>query len=235
MKQTGWWVGLALLLVWPLGSQAGTAWSTARVLNADASLSTAYGQLASVGSVHWYRLGISQPTTLRAEIGTSTATSTDFSPRLAVFQPSSATVGPLLPIPQPPQTTAMVYAATNTADETFDGLTQIVYSRRLDTTISLPVAGTYYLAVYNAGPAAGQYRLLTNHPQTWDIGWSELWQLPVRWWQDQAFAGWTWRTTLTPLLLAVLIVLVIEQLRYYHLHHLAPARRPPAKPRKGKA
>ncbi len=217
-------VSLAIAVgLWPSVSQAGQTWQSAQPLSLSATPTILYGQLNSEGQADFYRLNVTRPVTVRLELGQPQA-ARNFVARIVLYQPDGQTIGPVLPMDQPPHTLALVYPASSFR-QTFDVFTQVTYSQTLDTPVRLEQTGTYYLAVYSASTPAGRYRLTLDNGQASIANWSDSWRLPQRWWEDQAFAGWSWQTLFTPTLLLVLAVLVIEQLRYYHLHHLAPAKR----------
>lgn len=223
-------VAVTSLSFFPLATMAKSTWSTAQSIDLTAGQTIIYDQLSAEGGNDFFRLTVSQPTTIDVEIGAPDLAG-DFQPRLVFYQPDSQTIGPSLPMEQPPRTLALVYPASQN-EPVFNAFTQISYRQKLHSTFDL-VAGTTYLSVYNAASIPGRYRLSIDQGQGAVPSLTDAWQLLPHWWHDQAFAGLTWRTLLTPGLLIVLIVLVIEQLRFYHLHHLAVSRPTPS-PRKKK-
>lgn len=218
----GWFVAL------PAQAAVGHTWQDAAPVRFHGSEAVTYGQLATQNQAAMYVMTIDEPTVIRLELGVPRHAPAEFSPRVVVYQPDSMTLGPALPMEQPPLTLATVYPAVGT-DTTFSILTQVSYRLALNTTVQLNQPGTYYLGVYNPSIWSGKYRLEIDQGAVGVANWSDAWMLPARWWSDQAFAGWSWRTILTPLLVVGLAILVIEQLRFYHLHHLAVKSRPALK------
>ncbi len=200
---------------------AGTTWATAQPLRLSSAPISVYGRLRAEGDSQFYRISASSPTQIRTEIGTPISQA-QFEPRLVLYQADGQTIGPSLPMDQPPKTLALVYSANNDV-AVFEALTQIAYRQKLNTTVFIPT-GTSYLAVYDASPHSGNFRLTVTAGPDVPLSWSDTWNLLPHWWHDQVFAGVSWRTLFTPALLVVLMILAVEQLRFHRLHHLAPTR-----------
>lgn len=207
---------LAFLWLWSLLASAQTvSWPTAKTIDPVGHQVVTYGRLKGLGDGQYVRLILTRPTTLRLELSVPRSSVTRFQPQLAVFTADTVTVGPLLPIQQPPKTLGLVYPPT-TAKAVWDPYTQAGYTVTLAARPSLPV-GTSYLAIYNAGDRSGRYRLIADTGAT-SIQWSDAWLFPVRWWQDQQFAGFSPSTLITPLLLALVIWAVWLRLKHHGLH-----------------
>ncbi len=217
MKNGRWLLSpLTILWLWPLLASAQTApWSTATTIDPISHQIVAYGRLQDLGDGRYFRLTLIRPVTLRVELAVPTSSVSRFQPQLAVFSADTVTAGPLLPIQQPPETLGLIYPPT-AAQQVWDPYTQAGYNLRLAAQPRLP-AGTSYLAVYNAGGQAGRYRLVVDAGSTL-IQWSDAWMFPVRWWQDQQFAGFSASSSITPLLLALVIWTVWLRLKQHGLH-----------------
>lgn len=183
-------------------AQAKTSnWHLARLVRAPLAGQVLYGPLSSPGASAWYRFGVNRPTTINVILSVPTWTSEKFQPHLVFYQPESMTIGPVLPMDQPPQTAASVYPPTESTVR-FNSLTLVQERVRLRATLTTHQAGWYYLAVYNPGVTAGRYRLEFAGSR-WR--WPSILTWPLVWWQDQAWAGWTLVTMFLPLWLVALV------------------------------
>lgn len=212
------------LLVAVPASAAGQSWDQPIIIPSGAHHLTDYRTLRGTGGVVYYRLTIGQPTTINISLNISPAAASTFAPQLVLFVPNNVTVGPLLPIVQPPQTIAQVYPMTG-PNNAFVLFTQTRYTQRLVATPSLPVPGTYELAVYNAGRASGGVRLDYDR-QAVVAEWPAVWQLAPLWWRDQTLAGFSFLTLLLPALFAIGLWIVWLRLDHHRLlvHKKYPSR-----------
>lgn len=200
----------------PRTVKQGATWQQPRILDSKKELVLNYGKLEATGDAVYYRLSIDAPLTIKFQIDIARHASPKFAPQLVVFEPYTSTIGPILPLEQPPQTIALVYPMT-TVKEAFNPATQTAYAVRLEAQPELKTPGTYLIAVYNAGSAGGAYRLtMGDHPMT--AGWQDTWMMPIFWWHDQTFTGFSWLTLIFPLILALLVWLVYLRLDHHQLH-----------------
>ncbi len=210
-------VTLAIIFSWPANkTKIGPTWDKPIVINQSLRQFTDYRTIAPIGGVIYYRLTVSRPTTLILNVNIPRSASPNFAPQAVMFEPDPQTIGPLLPIAQPPQTIAIVYPMTPPT-EVFDPATQTSSTVRLSATPNLPGAGTYLLAVYNAGRTTGRYQLILRD-QSNMMPWSEAWWMPLGWWHEQVFAGFSWLTLITPLLAALGAWLIYLRLDHHQLH-----------------
>lgn len=186
-----------------------------------------YQSLQKTGDVRYYRLHISQPTTTRIELSIPRSVSRKFVPQLVIFEPSDVTIGPILPFDQPLLTLAQVYPATQPR-QVVNAFTQTLSTVRLEAQPELTAPGSYILAVYNAGSSAGHVKLTVDRGTSL-TQWQDAWLMPVRWWQDQSFAGLSFLTLITPVLIGLTLWFVYLRLDHHQLH---PHRKYPV--RRGK-
>lgn len=176
-----------------------------------------YGELGGMGDRAFYYFTVTKPTTVTIQLAIPTWAGQRWQPRLVLYRPESTTIGPSLPMAQPPETAATVYPADDWVIVT-DPLSSIEYRRVLKTTIEFPQPGRHWLAIYNAGQAGGRWRLTFTGPATF----AKIATWPGQWWRDQAWAGWALPTMLLPLwVMAAVIVLWLLTHR-----HPATKRRP---------
>jgi hypothetical protein len=150
-------------------AKQGSTWQRPRTLNSKQELVLNYGKLEATGDAVYYRLSIAASLTVKFQIDIPRHASSKFAPQLVVFEPYTSTIGPLLPLAQPPQTIALVYPMT-TVKEVFNPATQTAYAVRLEAQPEFKTPGTYLIAVYNAGTVGGTYRLtMGDHPMM--AGW----------------------------------------------------------------
>lgn len=210
---------VVLVVVFSLPSRAagvGETWQRPIIISADHETALYYGQLDKTGDAVYYQMTITTPQTLALRIDVARQANAKFAPQLVVYEPYTTTIGPLLPMDQPPQTIARVYPMTR-VEEIFDLTTQVSYAVRLQAEPELAVPGTYRLAVYNAGSAGGTYRLVLGN-NTMMAKWPDVWMMPIYWWHDQTFTGFSWLTLIFPVILALLLWLVYLRLDYHQLH-----------------
>lgn len=181
---------------------ANSTWQRSQQLPVPFKGHMLYGGLGGSGSAAWFTFSLTEPTTVDVALSVPAGSSKNFQPRLVVYQPESMTVGPVLPISQPPNTAALIYRSTE-GPTTFDIVGFVEQQRKLQATLTLPAAGRYYLAVYNAGQASGRWRLQLGQASP---AVATLTRWPIRWWQDQAWAGWTTKTLFLPFWVVALIV-----------------------------
>lgn len=203
-------------LVWPVDSLAAVrvdqqhlTWSSARPVDVTQS-NYFYGALSRSQPARFYTWTIVQPTTVTIEVGLPRQTDSRFNPALVLYQPSTETVGPVLPMEQPPKTMASVYPAS-LAVEVVEKSTQISYQQRRHLRLALVTAGQYYLAVYTPAPLAGRYRLAISAATKTSLGTLLTW--PKRWWYAQIWAGYSWETLWVPGMLIAIVaggVLVLQ-------------------------
>ena len=109
-----------LLLALPCISYAAsknTEYQKAKNLGSQPAIATEYDVLGATASVRYYRLDITSPTRYQIDLDIDGTQKNVFEPRLVVFRPDSITVGPALPVLQPPSTVAMVYGAQDRLTE----------------------------------------------------------------------------------------------------------------------
>jgi hypothetical protein len=185
-----------LLLAVPGLSRAATKnsdWQHAKNLGDQPAIATEYDVLGATASVRYYRFDISSPTRYQIDLDIDGTQKNVFEPRVVVFRPDSVTVGPALPVLQPPSTIAMVYGAQDRITE-HEGPWLSLINHRLHSDIDFPKTGTYYIAVYNAGNIGGPFRItLTegDHELTWS-------QAAVRWIRTGLWVGAQWWNVLVP-------------------------------------
>lgn len=199
-----------------LASDRGLTWQVPIDISADQQPFIHYAKLYTTGDAVYYRVTVSAPSSIRFEVSTSRSATSKFAPQVVLFQPNDTTVGPILPVEQPPQTIALVYPITQPR-ESFDAFTQTVSSVRLEARPVFYIPGTYTFAIYNAGSSGGQFKF-TLVQGTSNAVWQDAWQMPYRWWQDQTFAGFSWLTLITPLLLGLCVWSVYLRLDHHRLH-----------------
>ncbi len=217
MKRTSIFIAASLVLLPLTVSAAGTSWRSATPLHRVTWSQSAYGQLKSVGQAKFYAFAIARPAAVRIRLDVATGHRA-FIPQVVVYQPDAMTFGPPLPMEQPPNTIATVYPGRSHRTQT-DSSTLIQFENRIDVTTQLEQAGTYYIAVYNASTVNGGYRLRLGQDH---IMADDVFAWPVRWWQDQAFAGWSWRTAVVPLIALLLIWLILQAV---HRRHFRPRKK----------
>lgn len=194
----------------------GTTWPEAKNIKLSGGQFIDYRRLSETGDAVYYRVDIAVPSIVRFDVSISRSASTKFVPQVVVYEPSDQTIGPLLPLDQPPETIARVYPITQTRT-VFNAFTQTQTDVRLEAQPEFTVPGTYIFAVYNAGTVGGQYRLMLDRGAS-IAQWQDAWQMPKRWWQDQAFAGFSWLTLITPALITLVVWLVYLRLDHHQLH-----------------
>ena len=165
--------GAVLFLSQPTIATNGATYSDPITIDVTAKHFVDYRQLDGVGDAVYYRVTVSKATQAQFQVSIPESAATKFAPQLVLFLPYSSTVGPLLPVIQPPKTLALVYPMTapNTG---FDALTQTSSTVRLQAKPNFPEAGTYTFAIYNAGQAAGQFKFFLNQGGHSAVTWSVL-------------------------------------------------------------
>jgi hypothetical protein len=111
-----------------------------------------------------------------------------------------------MPFNQPPKTAALVYPAPDNLTWS-EPATQTTSAVRWNQSLTLDQAGTYYLAVYNAGDQPGRWRLTLTNPTT-AISWSDVLRQPQLWWYSQLWAGWTIQSFFLPVSLMTLLLFI---------------------------
>ncbi len=190
-----------------------TRWERAEKLTVADEPAVVFGALGSTGDARFYTLRADASSTLSIALDVPVWADPKFHPQIVVYQPDMMTVGPSLPMTQPPSTIALVYPLSGSAKR-FEGLTQINIVERLKTTIDLPVAGKYFLAVYNADRVGGRFRLTLSDPSA--DGRPALWSWPKRWWISQTWASSSSAVAYLPLVLLgamIVVTWVITRLR----------------------
>lgn len=207
------WSLAAVIILSAIGASASvvatnrnTTWEQAQTINLADGPAVLFGVLGSTGDARFYRLSVDKPMTVDATLDVPIWADARFHPQLVVYQPDSVTVSPSLPLVQPPNTIALVYPLT-VRTKHFDRATQISMTERLRVAIELPVAGQYYLAVYNADQQSGRWRL-TMADQA-DDRTPSAWSWPKRWWVAQHWASPSPATVYLPIVLVVIIAVVV--------------------------
>lgn len=198
---------LFLLLLVPVFGHASTvvrasttndSWERAVTLGSNPSTAVLYGRLGDTGDARFYSFSVSQATALQVQVEI-TEEDVQLEPRVVVYVPEEMTIGPALPMLQPPKTLAAVYPA-NASEVHVEGPLRTTLTTRVDQSVELPKAGRYYLAVYNAGRASGAYRLsMTRDP-------AAAWPMSVRlrsWWLANIWLGPQYGALTIPLLVGV--------------------------------
>jgi len=209
--------GLTLLI---FGSQSAYATTTvsagskndiferAASLGSKPEAAMLYGKLSSTGDVRYFTFTISEPQTLNIRLDEAVRPG-DFEPRLVVYEPDARTVGPVLPMPQPPSTIALVY--TSNVNRSFtEGPLRTRLNTRIDRSFTLTQTGRYYLAVYNAGRGAGAFRLTVSSDA--EPTWSRSAHFE-RWWLTSIWFGLESSTLFIPfiaLLAAITAWLIVR-------------------------
>ena len=195
----------------------GMPWSQAKLIAANDQHFTDVQKLSGTGDVKFYQINLNPHQTWRITLDIPIDAPVVFQPQLVVFQPSSSTIGPLLPFTQPPNTIGLVYAASGTKT-VFNSLTQTKTIKILDIAPRLTVAGDYFLAVYNWGSSQDHYRLTVDH-QPLNLNWTDVLTVTGDWWNDQLLAGFSASSLFMPLLLIVLFALTWIRLNHRWLKH----------------
>lgn len=186
-------------------TSANTRWERAEKLTITDEPAEFFGTLGSTGDARFFTLQTDAVGQLAVTLDVPVWADPKFHPQVVVYQPDTMTVGPSLPMAQPPDTIALVYPLSGKTKR-FEGLTQINIVERLSTTIELPVVGQYYLAVYNADRAGGRFRLTLADPSV--DGRMALWSWPKRWWISQTWASSSSAVAYLPLVLLGAMIVV---------------------------
>lgn len=210
----------------PTSAAEGESWHQPVTITVGRKQFVDYRTLRTTGDAVYYQVTLKEPSRVRFEVSIPRSASPKFVPQVVVFQPNDVTIGPLLPLEQPPQTIALVYPVTQPRI-VFDAFTQTLTTVRLEAQPSFAQAGTYTFAVYNAGTVAGQFKFSLDQGASL-AQWQDAWQMPTRWWRDQMFAGFSWLTLITPLLIGLCLWLVYLRLDHHrlHVHKIYPSRPP---------
>lgn len=200
-------------------------WETAAKIGSLREPALLFGALGSTGDVQFFSMTVKKTGTITAALDVPVWATTKFHPQLVVYQPDGSTTGPTLPMVQPPETIALVYPLTE-RDRRFEAWTQISTIHRLRTTLDLPVTGTYYFAVYNAGSESGRFRLTLTPPTAGSVtnvmGW------PRCWWISHIWATPSITTLFAPLVFLGGIIVIL----WMWMHWLRPVTEPVPKKRK---
>lgn len=195
-----------LLLVPALGHartvvQASTtndSWERAVTLGTNPSTAVLYGRLGDTGDARFYSFSATRASTLTVQVEIAEE-ATGLEPRVVLYIPEEITIGPALPMSQPPKTLAAVYPA-NASKVHVEGPLRTTLTTRVDQSVELPKPGRYYLAVYNAGRASGAYRLSVVSDPASD------WPISIRlrsWWLANVWLGPQYGALTIPLLIGV--------------------------------
>lgn len=125
-----------------------------------------------------------------------------FTPRLVLYQPDNLSASPVLPMVAPPLTVATIYPAVDSIARR-ETIIPAWFNVSLTRQIKLPVAGKYYLAVYNAGTSTGKYRLVINSEDSQPS--LSIWQFPQRWWLTSLWVGPSWTVIVWPLVVVIML------------------------------
>ncbi len=197
---------LAAFLVMPvvaraavvLASTTNNDWEHALSLGRNPTRADLYGRLSGTGDARYYEFSVTKPGTIRVVM--QTVPDVDLlEPRLVLYAPEMMTIGPALPMPQPPRTLAAVYGA-DAKTTTTEGPFRTKLSLRFDHDLQLDTAGTYYLAVYNAGQDTGAYRLRLSTSGAPSLGWNDQFR---SWWLTNAWLGPQFGALTIPLMVGV--------------------------------
>lgn len=201
----------------PVSAATNTSWQQSVPLRSPLSGHVLYGTLSQTGSSAFYTFTITRPGSITVSLSVPTWADQDFMPQLVLYEPDSITVGPVLPMAQPPETIASIFPS-DSGSLFFDQSSLTVRRQVQETTLVMAKPGRYFLAVYNAGTAAGRWRLAFNGPPKV----VDIFRWPGQCWQDNAWTGWTLQTLFIPLLVLALSAAVISRIKV----------KPKAKPRK---
>lgn len=200
---------LAVGLISARARHVNTTWQRAEQLNLGGRSDVRYQALSGTGDVRFYSMVVTKPQTVELVLDVPRWAERRFHPQVVVYQPDTVTAGPGLPMVQPPATIASVYPL-GVAKNIFDRRVFLSVTERLRASISLPVAGTYYLAVYNADREPGRYRLSVTSAGEDAAG--TLWEWPRDWWSAQT---WSSRSGLVAYMPVVIVLIVLGLL--WHL------------------
>lgn len=215
------WCLVGLLVATPAQATApNTDWQHARSLGRDPQSISTTGTLGGTGSVRYYQVRVSAPTDFRVYLDIDGNGKPTAQPRLVLFQPDEQTIGPALPIAQPPSTIATVFAATDNTRMT-SGPWLSVFTRRLSSTITLPSAGTHFLAVYNASEYPGSFRLMLERS---DVSGTPIATRLHRW-----FSVGLWTAPQVITLLLPVLATALATLTWVIIHRLPHPKRRYAK------
>jgi len=183
-----------------LATTANHDWQAAVSLGANPGSALLYGRL-SARAAQYYSFTVTQPLTLHVNVEINPRVAGKFDPRIILYSPESITVGPALPMPQPPLTMAAVYPA-NASVKRVEGPLFTSLLKKVDQYLPIVQPGRYYLAVYNAGPISGAYRLsLVQDVSSASLG--NIWQ---RWWLTGSWFGPQSGAIIIPLILVALAI-----------------------------
>lgn len=201
-------------------SKKNTTWERAQGLKLTGTPIVQYSVLGSVGDARFFSFTASKPSSLHATIDVPIWSDNKFHPQLIIYQPDTVTMGPNVPVPQPPRTVALIYPSAS-KDKYFDRKNQISVLERLDATIDIPVDGKYYLAVYNADRAAGRFRITLAEPG--EQGIQSIWMWPRQWWIAQTWASESQISAYLPIVLMLSMVgvtwFIVKYRRPHQSHH----------------
>lgn len=181
--------------------QTANRWEKAVSLGSCPCSAYLFGQLTKSAAA-FYTFDSAGGQNIEVQLSRPTRAAGDFMPRLVLYQPDNISASPALPMIAPPLTVAAIYPAPDSI-ATRESIIPAWFKVGLNRQIDLPVAGKYYLAVYNAGAGTGKYRLVINSEA--DQSSLSLWQFPHRWWLTSMWVGPSWTVILWPLIVLVVI------------------------------
>lgn len=188
-------VALALLWGGPLARAAtlnvsaatDANWQAASPIRVPTVRNVMFGVFREPYDARIFTFTITRPITMDAAIDVSMETNEHFRPQLVIYRPESYTVGPILPIDQPPRTSAAVYPTTDRM-RNFEPMMMANTVRRLTTRLTFDVPGKYYLAVYNASIEPGRWRLELRPP----AAAQSVTDFLRTWWMFRLWSGTLW-------------------------------------------
>ena len=215
-SRLGLWIAATIICLPSLAQAAAHAtWQQSRTLLVPLTNQTVYGSLAPRAGGMFFRFSITKPESFHVRLSQPLNTSKAFEPRFVLYEPDDLTMGPYLPMDQPPQTLATVYPMSESVIHFYPAtITSSV--AKFETDFQLQRPGRYYLAVYNAGGASGRVRLDFGQMQ---LTWVSILTWPWHFVQDQAWSGFSLVSLFIPFWLLALTVWSWLALAHQKTHH----------------
>ncbi len=231
VKQTAVILAIAAVVILPviaraaivLASTTNDDWRRAVDLGSNPTRADVYGRLTGTGDARYYRFTVSTAGTIRLKVQTEPNVEL-LQPQIVLYEPEGITIGPALPMPQPPKTLAAVYGAS-AKELVTEGPLRTKTELRFDHDVALDTPGTYYLAVYNAGQDSGAYRLRLTTTNAPALSWGEQFRT---WWLTNAWIGPQYGALTIPAIFAVIAVIawfIISKMPHPHAVRVSTVQR----------